>query len=79
VARKRAAKKKKARENRAFIRSGQQFGTRLGKWLGEKDLAKKRPRMGGARSSGVTGTPWPQFAPVFTGATALWRSAVTPI
>jgi hypothetical protein len=26
----------KARENRAFIRSGQQLGTRLGKWLAKK-------------------------------------------
>jgi len=33
--------------------------------------------MHGARSSGVTGTPWPRFTPVFTGATALWRRAVT--
>jgi hypothetical protein len=30
------AKKKKAQENRAFIRSGQQRGTRLQKWLGKK-------------------------------------------
>src|ERR1700730_4230497 len=43
----------------------------------KKDLAKKRTRMGGALSAGVAGAPVPRFAPVFTGATALWRSAVT--
>jgi hypothetical protein len=75
----------KARENRAFIVRDNSLGQDWEIMTDRKglqhdlvrSLAKTRPRMSGARSSGVTGTPWPRLAPVFTGAMPLWRDAVT--
>ena len=57
----------KARDNPGLHRVGQQLGTELRKkrvkGTDEKDLVKN-DHEDSARSSGVTGTPWP-IAPVF--------------
>jgi len=57
------AENMKARETRAFI----VWDINRGKQI----EIKKQPRMDGARSSGVTGSSWPRFAPVFTSATGV--------
>ena len=60
-------KRMKARDNPGLHRVGQQLGTELQnrrvKGTVEKDLVKN-DHEDSARSSGVTGTPWP-IAPVF--------------